>query len=138
MDGMWAKDTIMGRATLVSCLAVVGGCAGPAIKLPEDPLRLTVVQRRAAVIPGSRDRVLLWVGDVTEGQVLVAVCDHRGKPYLRTRSVREGDTAVFRIDGNRYYLSVVELRNFVVGDDFGVFEISSEPPRRPRAKDESS
>jgi len=111
-------------------LPLVGGCAAPVLNLPEDPLRMTVIQRRAEEIPGSDNRVLLCLGDVTGGQVLVSIADRGGKPYLRTRSLATGDTVPFDIDGRRYYLSVMELRNFPTGDDFGVFEISSRRPRR--------
>ena len=108
------------------------GCGAPRLELTEDPLRVTVRQRQADVIPGSGDRLVLKVDDVTAGQVLVSIDDRYDGAVVRTRSVRRGDVTEFRVGDRTYYLSVVELRNFLAGEDFGVFEISSRPPGAAR------
>lgn len=98
------------------------------LTLPKDPLRMTVVQRRSKIIPGSNGKIYLHIDDITGGQVLLEIWAHFNVPVVDTVSVKPGDVLDFEVGAQKYYLSVVELRNFLTGDDFGVFEISSERP----------
>ena len=109
------------------------GCATSRLALPNDPVRLTVLQRHTKVIPGSQEQVQLSLDDITGGQVLLSIRGPDGK-IVDAVSAREGDVIRFAVGRQEYYLRVVELRNFLTGDDFGVFEISAEPPRKGRLK----
>lgn len=110
---------------LLFCL---GGCTVSRLDLPDDPFRMTIVQRRAKAIPGSRNTVKVHLDDITGGQVLLEIRGFGGKVIVDTTSVKAGDTVPFRLAEGDYYLHVLELRNLIVGNDFGVFEISTVPP----------
>ena len=117
-------------ALLILCLT---GCAATRLALPNDPVRMTVLQRHTKVIPGSQEQVQISLDDITGGQVLLSIRGPDGK-IVDAVSVRAGDVIPFAVGRHEYYLRVVELRNFLTGDDFGVFEISAEPPRKGRLK----
>jgi hypothetical protein len=96
---------------------------------PEDPLRLTVVQRSSKPIPGFHGAVNVKIGDITGGQVLLEILsDESLRPLVDTVSVQAGDAVSFEVQDTRCYVSVIELRNFLMGDDFAVLEISTTPP----------
>jgi hypothetical protein len=134
-----AKARAMGEIVrlryLVRALDVSGAPApkrkGPPVKieLPNDPLRITVVQRRSKAVPGFHGAVTIRIGDITHGQVLLEIVSEDVlRPVVDTHSVQEGDVTPFKLGSAEYYLSVVELRNFLIGDDFAVFEISTKRP----------
>ncbi len=143
--------------TLALCVGL-GGCATPnteppALKLPSDPYEMTVIQRRAKTIAGSGDKISLHLHDITAGQVLIEVREYEEEvnldnvlatPYMvhvegqsapkyetlvDTVSVATGDVVEFEAGGGKFFLHVLELRNFIVGDDFGIFEISTKRPK---------
>jgi len=131
----------MNRALLpfFGLLFCLSGCAANRIALPRDPLRLTIIQRTDKVIPGSHRGARIKLGDITQGQVLLSIRGPLGQPIVDTTSVREGDVVPFQCGKNAYYLTVVELRNLVVGDDFAVFDVSSmDPKRAPQSSPEPS
>ncbi len=111
---------------LVALLLLCCGCTQ--LRLPRDPLRMTVVQRQAKPIPGASGGLQLEIEDITAGQVLVTIRSGVGKAVLDTCSLKAGDVIPFELGSRRYYLSVIELRNLLTGDDFGVFELSETPP----------
>lgn len=113
-------------------VALLSAC-GPQLKLPSDPLQLTLPQRSTETIPGSDGRIQITVTDITEGQVLLSIETRDGKPILLRRSVREDDVISFEVGRKQYYLHVAELRNLLTGRDFVVLEISSQPPARNSA-----
>lgn len=127
-----------GRWWLASTIVLVIGCGEP-LRLPDEGVQLTVVQRETAPLPGSGDRLFLRLGDITAQQVLVNIVEEGGRSVLNTKSVQVGDVIPFDVRGWRYYLSVVELRNFPTGDDFGVFELSRTEPvgRGPATRPDS-
>jgi hypothetical protein len=106
----------------------------PELALPEDPLALTIVQRQSKTLRGSRGTVRIRIGDVTGGQVLVEVLSRSGPPLVDTVSMKPGDVAQFRVAERGYYLTLVKLRNFLIGDDFAEFEVSTKRPSAKRLK----
>ena len=118
---------------LVLLILSLTGCATTRLALPNEPVRMTVLQRHTKAIPGSQEQVQLSLDDITGGQVLLSIRGPGGK-IVDTVSVKNGDVVPFAVGRHEYYLRVVELRNFLTGDDFGVFEISAEPPRKGRLK----
>lgn len=102
------------------------------LELKDESVQLTVRQRESKPIPGSRDRILLHLGDITEGQALLSVKTDRGETLLDDTSVKQDAVVEFSVDKKKFYIQVRELRNILVGTDFGVFEISSRPPRQER------
>ena len=91
--------------------------SAPTLDLPEKSVEMTVVQREERAIPGSDGSVRIQVGDITEGQVLLAVVT--GDDYLLERtSVSQGHKVEFSVGKKRYRVHIKELRNILIGDDF--------------------
>lgn len=107
-------------------IATVAGARATAARLamPEKEVEVTVIQRESQAIPGSNGRVVLKLGDVTGGQALVSVEQSDGQTLLATQSMAKGDTARFSVGSAQYEVKAKELRNFLTGDDFGVFIIA--------------
>jgi hypothetical protein len=76
------------------------------LNLPQDIVELTVRQRRSKAVPGSDGEVRLRVSDITV-------------------SVKPGDVLKFRVGKTDCYMRVKELQNFLIGDDFAVFQFTS-------------
>ncbi len=123
-------------ACLSLALAGLSGCATARLDLPADPVQVTVLQRGTKALPGSKDTVKLNLGDITGGQVLLSIEGPGDKTIVDTCSMWPGKVVPFEVAGSRYYLKVVDLRNLAVGDDFGVFEISTTPPAGSEAAED--
>ncbi|MHC4535906.1 MAG: DUF5329 family protein [Planctomycetota bacterium] len=95
------------------------------LQLATDPVTLTIVQRHSKGIPGSDGIVVVKIGDITGGQVLLEILGADKHVIVDTVSVSPHDTVPFDVDGHRYYLFVKKLHNFLTGDDFAVFDIST-------------
>src|SRR5687768_5678685 len=102
------------------------------LKLPEDPLRLTIKQRETLPIPGLHKAIRIHLDDITAGQALVEVNTIDDRELVRRRSLKQGEVVSFELGGKRYYVHVVELKNFLIGDDYGVFDVSTTPPPATR------
>ncbi len=115
-----------------ACAAVVllclPGCVVGRLDLPADPVQITLIQRHSRSLPGSNGTVRLNIGDITGGQVLMSIHGPGTKTIVDTCSVWPGKVVPFEVGRTTYYLGVIQLRNFAVGDDFGVFEITTMPP----------
>jgi len=97
----------------------------PTLVLPQEKVQLTIKQRRSKPIPGSDDRILLRIDDITGGQVLISVRDDRGEVLLDDVSVDEGDVVSFKVSEESYFVRVAQLKNFLTGEDIAVLEIAS-------------
>ncbi|MBL7224243.1 MAG: hypothetical protein ISS72_10340 [Candidatus Brocadiae bacterium] len=106
--------------------------ATPLLTLPRDPLQLTIVQRESKSIGGSSGTVRVRIGDITAGQVLVEVVPRSGPAFVDTVSMKPGDVVKFGVAQQVHYLTLTKLRNFLVGDDFAVFEVSAQAPSAKR------
>jgi hypothetical protein len=98
--------------------------AVPAPRMPEKAVEVTVVQRHAEVVPGTDGTVLLSIGDITAGQTLVSVTLKDGTPLLPNTSLPKGRTTRFRVGQAEYKLTAKELKNLLVGEDFGTFVVA--------------
>lgn len=122
----------MSRLGCCVCLAILllsNGC-GPepqqkptSLDLADGPVRVKIVQRTAEPIPGSDEQVLIHIDDITGGQVLVKIVSADGLSIMPLVSMTPQQVNVFEIDGRSYSVRIVELRNFLTGNDYGVFEI---------------
>ena len=106
---------------------VVTKTATPVMPLPfvapTAPQQITVVQRRQTMLAGTSGSVFVHIGDITGGRTLLTIQDSLGRPMMPTWSVQEGDVNTFPVAGNTFEIAVIELRNHLTGDDYGVFEI---------------
>ena len=106
-----------------------GGTGAAPIMAPQfKPVDVTVVQREGALIPGLTPAAKIQLRDITEGQVLLSIKDEKANDVLAERSVRAGDALNFSLGGQTYYLEVLKLDNVAIGDDFGVFRVTTTPP----------
>ncbi len=119
----------MPRSTCVGLVSLlVTGCTVTKLDLAHGPIRMTIVQRQSKPVPGSKGTIEVEIGDITSGQVLLSIRGVSNTDIVDTVSVEPGDVVPIPIGKNEYYLKVIELRNLIVGHDFGVFEISETPP----------
>jgi uncharacterized protein DUF5329 len=92
-------------------------------ELVEGPVRVKIIQRTTEPIPGTDDRVLIHIGDITGGQVSVRIDSADGSILKPPGSMTAQQADVIEIDGQGYSVRIVELQNFPVGNDYAVFEI---------------
>lgn len=90
---------------------------------PTTPSRFTIPQRQSQPLAGTNGTILAHIGDITGGQVLLTISDATGAQILSTVSMKEGDIQTMVICGTSFEVELIQLRNFLVGDDFAVFEI---------------
>jgi hypothetical protein len=88
--------------------------------LGANSVEMTVHQRGSAWIPGSKDTVLVHLGDVTGGQVLVSVMDGNGQMVMSPTSLTEGASGTFTLGKKTYDITIKKLHNKLVGTDFGI------------------
>ncbi|MHC4136165.1 MAG: DUF5329 family protein [Planctomycetota bacterium] len=126
------------RARLLLCV-VLAACAGddtapagrPALTLPPGGARLRVAQRSTAAVPGSDGRVRVHVGDITSGQVQLTLARADGTTLIAPTSVKQGDALPFHLQGP-YVVTVAELNNRLLADDYAVLQFSSGRSERSR------
>lgn len=130
----------MWRTALISCVVLGSACgrpgegaraepaaaAPPPIELPAGGVTMKVVQRTAAALPGSHDRVRVELGDITGGKVALSLARTDGSGVLAHRSVGQGDVVPFRLDGFGYRLVVARMENLLVGDDWVELRIDAD------------
>jgi hypothetical protein len=90
------------------------------LDLPERTGSFTLVQRRTTDIPGGRGYYRFRIDDITQGQTLAELFAGK-KTRIHSVSVREGDHLAFTVGKHTYHLRVLELINYLIGDDYGVF-----------------
>ena len=104
--------------------------ADPTLKLPEELVEMTVMQREEKIIPGSDKSVRIRLGDITEGQVLLSVVTADGEYLLQRTSVEQGDELRFDVGKDEFLIRVVELRNILIGDDFAKITVAEAVKKR--------
>ena len=88
------------------------------------PVKLTVKQRSTTGIPGSDGKLFITCDDITRGQVMVSVVDDEGIPVLGPVSLKKGAARAFHVSNDVYRLTLQELNNALVGEDFASFVVS--------------
>jgi hypothetical protein len=96
----------------------------PALKLTNLPVEMTVKQRSTTVVPGSEGQLVLTVDDITRGQVMASLATAAGDAVLPARSMSADEDATFRFGESSYLLTLKELNNALVGEDFASFIVS--------------
>ena len=97
---------------------------------PEPPIALNgpvefqMSQRSTVALPGSNDRILIAIDDITRGQVMMCLSWRDGNVIVAPRSVRPNDRVAFTVDGHAYNIELKQLRNVLVGEDTVRFELS--------------
>jgi len=124
----WKRE----RCMTVRCAAGGSEVYSTILKVPPETLdlpggsaRVTVTQRCSKAIPGSDGYLSLKLDDITGGQVLLILRKADGEVIIDGTSVRRGDELPFTFNRERYWLSVEKLENFLIGDDYGIFKVST-------------
>ncbi len=97
------------------------------VLLPADPVRLAIHEGNEAAIPGSKGQIKIHLGDITGGQVMLSVTKADEEQLVDPYSVRPGEVIQVQLGDEELYIKVVKLHNFLLGDDFGEFEVSKSP-----------
>ncbi len=84
---------------------------------------LTLHQRTTQSLPGTND-LLLTIGDITAGQTLVSLEWRDGERVLGPRSLRAFEAVEIEVTGQRWLLTLEQLHNELVGDDWAEFSLS--------------
>lgn len=103
-----------------------------------EPVYLIISQRETQPIPGSSDQLLLTIDDITRGQVMTNISDHRGTGVLAIRSMKEGDEASFVYHEIEYVLELTGLQNSLIGTDYALFEIRPEGSKSALERDNTN
>jgi hypothetical protein len=122
---------VFGLAVL--CFAAAGCDSGPSSrqasvqKLPKLsglPADVTVKQRSTTVVPGSEGLLRVTIDDITRGQVMTSLADKEGRTVHAATSLAPGESMSFELGNEIYQLTLKELNNALVGQDFAIFTIS--------------
>ena len=82
------------------------------------PYKTSIPQRTTQKVSIFKNRVSVYFGDITGGQVIVRVIDSENNKNLHDNiSMKEYDSLTFNYEGTTYYLQVTKLRNFLLGSD---------------------
>jgi hypothetical protein len=107
----------------VANLMPTGYVTAPPTSLPTVTSRVRIVQRDEQPVPGTDGGVVARIGDITGGQTLLTVNDAQGNVLVNTVSMRVGDSTTFTVAASTFEVELVELNNFVTGDDLAVFDV---------------
>lgn len=125
------RFSLAGLLFVVLCVAgvLVGARIGQQrLRLSPDPLQMTVAQRSSQAIPGLRGLAHLALDDITESAVILHVQDNLGSNLIAPANVRERDVVSFQLRGQTFYIRVAQLVNNLIGQDFGVLDVSTKQP----------
>ncbi|MEM7260372.1 MAG: hypothetical protein AAF488_00175 [Planctomycetota bacterium] len=103
--------------------------SAPERSLETDPTRVTLEQRRAQPVRGFGGDVVLRIRDITGGQTILSVHGRDASRFVDPVSVELGDVVSFSLGSDRYYVQLVELKNFLFGGDFAVFTVGTHRPQ---------
>jgi hypothetical protein len=103
--------------------------ASMCLSLPDDKIEVKINQRGSKSVPIVKGEIRLALDDISRGQVMLSVRNGEGDELLERKSVKQGDVHSFKFDGQDVYVRVAELQNYLIGEDYGVFELSGSDPR---------
>lgn len=82
------------------------------------PTTITIKQRCSEKLAAFKDRIAIGLGDITAEQVPVQVEDLKATRSLHDPvSLKKFDKISFDFQGTKYFVQVVEMRNFLLGSD---------------------
>jgi hypothetical protein len=89
----------------------------------DAPVEFTVYQRSTIPLPGSNEKVVITIDDITRGQVMATILWQNGTPIAPTRSVHKKDVVTFTVSNHTYKIKLEQLTNVLVGEDSAVFQL---------------
>jgi hypothetical protein len=124
------STNIVGSLFLIVAIGCDGGSPAPQpVKKPSVlsglPAEMSVKQRSTTDVPGSDSALRLTIDDITGGQVLTSLSDKQGGTVLAVTSLKPGEAATFQLGDESFQLTLTELKNALVGEDFATFVVAS-------------
>jgi hypothetical protein len=104
------------------------------LDLPDGKAEMTIVQRTSKEVPGSDGYLDIYIDDITAGQTLLTLSGADGDRLIDQKSVRQGDTVRFATGDGLYTLTMRKMVNFLIGDDYAVFEVALAAPAEEEAE----
>jgi len=92
--------------------------------LASQTVQLVVFQRTSEPIPETQNALNLYLGDITQGQVLLSVGEHTTSDIVKRISVTRGDIVRFEYQTRSYSMKILRLVNRLTGPDFAVIELT--------------
>ena len=94
------------------------------VVLASQTVQLVVFQRTSEPIPETQNALNLYLGDITQGQVLLSVGEHTTSDIVKQISVTRGDIVRFEYQARSYRMKILRLVNRLTGPDFAVIELT--------------
>ncbi len=99
----------------------------PASLLLDKKTSFIAYQKRYTYIPGSRDRLRVYAGDITHGQITLSVFGRdRNVPLVPTSQLHEKQHLILPLDEEVYVIEVEALHNYLMGDDYADLSVTPE------------
>lgn len=86
------------------------------------PSTFTLKQRSRIDLPGTSGALKLSTGDITRGQVQTSIRTEK-EVVLQPVSLKQGNQKTFDYEKRTYELTLVELNNALIGEDFATFKL---------------
>lgn len=120
------------RNAVVVLVLVLAGCTdAPEKEVPTaagitlmGAVEFQIGQRDAVAVPGSSGKLLLMIDDITGGQVRTTVLQEDWSIHTPSRSMKPGDKISFCSEETSYTITLLRLKNTLVGTDYAYFEIA--------------
>lgn len=119
------------RVLLLLLICALTACNQPAT--PAAPVRaplqvkgsitFTMSQRTTTALPGSADALLLTIDDITGGQTMTSLEWRDGEHVLGPRAMRLNDTVDFTVGGQNWRLTLSQMHNELIGNDWAEFTL---------------
>jgi hypothetical protein len=119
-----------GNTTAVTVAAPAPPAPPPAPPISGLPATFTIKQRSQIEVPGTSGSLKLSISDITRGQVQTSVFNDKNEKevLLQPVSFAKGDQKTIEYQKRRYELTLVELSNALVGEDFATFKLADATP----------
>ena len=89
------------------------------LEITEFPFMLTIKQRDYADIPGSREILSIYFGDISKGKVNYHFRKHGlYTNTLHHKELSKGDIIEIPFGSAIYKLALIEMVNYIIGDDY--------------------
>jgi hypothetical protein len=86
-----------------------------------------IYQKRSAFVPGSGDRLRVYAGDITRGQITLSILSRdKNVPLVPTTRLTENQHIVLPLEEATYVIEVEKLHNYWMDNDYADLSITSE------------
>ncbi|HWB07415.1 MAG TPA: DUF5329 family protein [Verrucomicrobiales bacterium] len=115
--------------------ATSAAAAATSPPLASVPVEFTAKQRSTTAVPGSGDVLQLTIDDITRGQTVVSMAGKNEEVILARRSMHKEGSVHFKFGGEALTLTLKDLNNALIGEDFASFAITRSTAKSELAED---